>query len=116
MVKIVQPLFLLGSYFGVLVYIALGEMILVVLLIAVLTPIGLQSLCKGMSMYAKESEKLQVTGINEPMIVNRQEDQEKDVFESLEEQATEENQAEIHKLTAILKRESSTCAQWSVHL
>ena len=61
MVKIVQPLFLLGSYFGVLVYIALGEMILVVLLIAVLTPIGLQSLCKGRSMYAKESEKIYET-------------------------------------------------------
>ena len=71
MVKIVQPLFLLGSYFGVLVYIALGEMILVISLIAVLTPIGLQSLCKGRSMYTKETEKLQVTSVNQPLIDNQ---------------------------------------------
>ena len=55
LVKTVFPTFLIGSYFGVLVSVSLGELILSILLMAILTFLSIKVFLKGRTMYKKES-------------------------------------------------------------
>ena len=53
--KAVFPVYLVGSYFGVILSVSLGELILVILMMTVLTLLSVQVLCKAMNLYKKES-------------------------------------------------------------
>ena len=57
-VKIAYPMFLVGSYFGVMLSVSLGELILAVLLILILTVMAVQVLVKAVGLYRKESAEI----------------------------------------------------------
>ena len=54
-VKAVFPVYLVGSYFGVILSVSLGELILVVLMMTVLTGLSVQVLLKAINLFRKES-------------------------------------------------------------
>lgn len=55
LVRAVFPAFMVGSYFGVLLSVALGEMPLAVLIMLVLSFLTIQVLTKACNLYAKET-------------------------------------------------------------
>ena len=59
LVRVVFPMFLIGSYFGVILSVSLGELILGVLLMTLMTFLSLQTLWKAISLFKKESAKIQ---------------------------------------------------------
>lgn len=57
-VKAVFPVYLVGSYFGVILSVSLGELILVILMMFVLSALSVQVLLKAISLFKKESAAL----------------------------------------------------------
>lgn len=57
-VRVAYPMFLVGSYFGVILSVSLGELILAILIMAVLSVLSVQVLWKAISLYKKETIKL----------------------------------------------------------
>ena len=57
-VKVVFPLFLVGSFVGVYLTIALSELLLTILIISVLSVLAIQTLWKSRELFIKESIKL----------------------------------------------------------
>lgn len=55
LVKTVFPTFLVGGYFGVLVSVGLGELVLSIILMVILTALSIKVFFKGTKMYAKET-------------------------------------------------------------
>ena len=58
LVRVVFPAFLVGSFFGVIVSVALGELILGVMLMTFLALITIQVLWKSISLYKEETIKM----------------------------------------------------------
>ena len=58
LVRAAFPAFLVGGYFGVLLSVSLGELILAVLIMITLTLLSIQVLYKACSLYKKESIKM----------------------------------------------------------
>mmetsp|Transcript_32910 Transcript_32910/g.40698 ORF Transcript_32910/g.40698 Transcript_32910/m.40698 type:complete len:147 (+) Transcript_32910:286-726(+) len=56
--RAVFPTFLIGSYFGVILSVSLGELVLAILIMAVLTALSFQTLFKAIALFKKESAKL----------------------------------------------------------
>ena len=52
------PAFLVGGYFGVLLSVSLGELILAVLMMVTLVLLSIQVLVKSIKLYKKESAQL----------------------------------------------------------
>ena len=57
-IKTVFPIYLIGSYFGVILSVSLGELILVILMMTVLFTLSIQVLLKAISLYKKETIEL----------------------------------------------------------
>ena len=57
LVRAVFPAFLVGSYFGVLLSVGLGELILAILIIIVLSLLSIQVVLKARKLYKLESTK-----------------------------------------------------------
>ena len=57
-VKTVFPVYLVGSYFGVILSVSLGELILVILMMTVLFVLSVQVLLKAISLFRKETIEL----------------------------------------------------------
>jgi len=55
LIKVVFPIFLTGSYFGVLLSVSLGELILAVCMMTLLTLLSFQTLYKAVKLYKKEN-------------------------------------------------------------
>lgn len=94
--------------------IVLGELFLIVLVIATLAPVGIQSLCSAKAMYKKESISAQ-TDLQNPLIQNQDEDN-RDVLTEMLNESKEGDAKEIEELQAILEREKSNASQWKVQL
>ena len=60
LVRAVFPAFLVGSYFGVILSVALGELILAIMIMAILTLLAIQVLFKAIGMYKKETIKMRL--------------------------------------------------------
>ena len=58
-VRVVFPLFLVGSFAGVYLTIALSELLLTILIISVLGVLSIQTLWKSRQLFVKETIKLQ---------------------------------------------------------
>lgn len=57
-VRVAYPMFLIGSYFGVLLSVSLGELILAVLIMAVLSFLSFQVVWKAIQLFRKETIKI----------------------------------------------------------
>ena len=57
-VRVAYPMFLVGSYFGVILSVILGELILTILILTVLTALSIQVLRKAISLFKNETIKL----------------------------------------------------------
>ena len=57
--RAVFPMFLIGSYFGVIVSVSLGELILGILLMTLMAFLSCQTLWKAINLFRKESAKQQ---------------------------------------------------------
>ena len=55
LVRIAFPSFMIGSYFGVILSVSLGELILAVLLMVLMTFLAFQTLHKAIKLYRKET-------------------------------------------------------------
>ena len=58
LVRAAFPAFLVGGYFGVLLSVSLGELILAVLMMVTLVLLSIQVLAKSIKLYKKESAQL----------------------------------------------------------
>ena len=58
LVRVVFPMFLIGSYFGVILSVSLGDLILGILLMTLMTVLSCQTLWKAINLFKKESAKL----------------------------------------------------------
>ena len=59
LVRVAYPMFLVGSYFGVIFSVSLGELILAILIMTVLTVLSFQVVYKASLLYRKETIKFQ---------------------------------------------------------
>lgn len=57
-VRVAYPLFQIGTFFGVMLSVSLGELILAILIMTVLSVLSIQVLWKAISLFKKESIKL----------------------------------------------------------
>ena len=58
LVRVAYPMFLMGSYFGVMLSVSLGELILAVLITVVLVLLLVQVIQKALRLFRKESVKI----------------------------------------------------------
>jgi len=55
LVRIVYPVFLIGSYFGTFLSVSLGELFLTIMIMTIMTLLSIQVLWKAVTIYKKES-------------------------------------------------------------
>lgn len=121
LVKLVYPTFIVGSYFGVIFSVSLGELPLAVLLICILFYLTFNVFTQGIKRYKKET--IDMSAVGEPLLAaseappggngkNSQNDKQTNDESSLlvDESTAEKDSGELAKLEEILNREKTTCS------
>lgn len=134
-VRVVWPLFLVGSYLGVIFYIIMSELWITILIIGTLGPLSLQMIWKSRQKFMAESVKIaeekaaQSEDYQRVVSKDTSDDQKEDMainsnpqLNLNEEHSNQEslitktglNEKEEKELASIVERERTACSQWRI--
>jgi len=106
-VRMVYPLFLLGSYFGVICYIIFSELLIAIAMITIMGGLSIQMIRSSISKYRAETIAMQAAA---EKLLNKTEPTPDSGDPAGSNEQSEPNEA----LEAILKREESCANQWKI--